>query len=54
MSRFSTGADQILVKPTNNVYTVLVAIGIVAEVVSFIYVYMMHKQLTGLDLFGNG
>ncbi len=52
MSRMSSGGDQIVVKPANNVYTVLAVVGIIAEVVAFIYIYQMHTKLTGLPLFG--
>jgi hypothetical protein len=50
MSRMSAGGDQILVKPTNNVYTVLVVIGIIAEVLAFVYMWMRHTDLIGTNL----
>jgi len=50
MSRISSG-DQILVKPTNNVYTVLAAVGIVVEIVAIILLWMVHQNLFGTSLF---
>jgi hypothetical protein len=50
MTRASQG-DQILVKPTSNVYTVLTVVGIIAEVLAFIYLYQMHQQLFDVGLF---
>jgi uncharacterized membrane protein YkgB len=53
MSRMSMGGDQILVKPTNNIYTVLTVVGIIVEIVAIIYVIMISKQLFGVDWLGN-
>lgn len=50
MSRMS-GSDQIFVKPTNNVYTVLAAVGIIAEVIAIILLWMVHENLFGTHLF---
>ncbi len=53
MARSSAGGDQILVKPTNNVYTVLAAVGIIAGIVAIVYIIMMHKQMyPNTDFFG--
>ena len=50
MSRVSnTGA--IVVKPSNNVYTVLVAAAIVVEIVGLIYIWMQAVALHGKALF---
>jgi hypothetical protein len=53
MSRMS-GGDQILVKPTNNVYTVLVAVGIIAEIIAMVVLWMVHQNLFGVGLFSQG
>jgi len=52
MSRMS-GGDQILVKPTNNIYTVLTVVGIIVEIVAIIYVVTISKQLFNVDWMGN-
>jgi hypothetical protein len=44
MSRLST-PEQIVVRPTNNVYTALVAICIVVEIIGLIALYMKHSEL---------
>lgn len=49
MSRAATG-DTVVVKPVNNVYTVLVLIAIVAEIIGFVALFLRHA-----DIFpGNG
>ena len=48
MSRMTTG-DMIRVKPTNNVYTVLVIAGTLAVVLAIVVIY-----LRGVTLFGDG
>lgn len=53
MSRMSAG-DQILVKPANNVYTVLAAVGIVAEITALIALWIVHQNLFGVSLFSQG
>ena len=50
MSRMPAGGDQILVKPTNNVYTVLAAVGIVAVILAYTMLQLASKQLTGTML----
>ncbi|HET6248352.1 MAG TPA: hypothetical protein VFE47_11690 [Tepidisphaeraceae bacterium] len=47
MSRLSSGGDQILVKPTNNVYTVLVVVAIVAEILAFVATWVAAGKLFG-------
>jgi hypothetical protein len=47
MSRLSSGGDQILVKPTNNVYTVLTAVAIIVEIVAFASVWVAATKLFG-------
>ena len=45
--------DQILIKPSSNVYTVLTVVGIIAEILAFIYIWVMHTQLYDKPLFGS-
>lgn len=51
MSRIQAGSDQILVKPTNNVYTVLVAVGVIIQIMAFIMLWMVHQELFATGLF---
>ena len=44
MSRIGTG-DTIVVKPTNNVYTVLVAVATIAAILSLLVVYMRASTI---------
>ena len=44
MSRIS-GGEQIEVKATNNIYTVLVGAAVVVELVALIVLLMQHKEL---------
>jgi hypothetical protein len=48
MSR--SGGETIIVRPTNNVYTVLVAVALVVEIVGFIMFFARAKTL-GISLF---
>ena len=50
MSRISP-ADRIEVRPANNVYTVLVAVSVVIEIIAFVALFMRHQQLFGVSLF---
>jgi len=51
MSRASAG-DAIVVRPSNNVYTALVAIAIVVEILGFVALIMRHGELfEGKSLF---
>jgi hypothetical protein len=50
MSRTS-GGDAIVVKPTNNVYTVLVAVAIVVEIVGIVALWFEAIALQGKPLF---
>ena len=50
MSRMGT-PDQIIVRPTNNVYTALVASSVVALIVGIIVLFMKHDELFGTGLF---
>ncbi len=51
MSRMSSGAEQIVVRPTNNVYTVLVAVAIVVEIVGLVSLWMQSTALYGANPF---
>jgi hypothetical protein len=50
MSR-AGGSGAIVVKATNNVYTVLVVVGIVVEIVGLVYIWMQAMALHGKPLF---
>ncbi|MDB5171782.1 MAG: hypothetical protein JWO87_2092 [Phycisphaerales bacterium] len=44
-------SDQIIVKPTNNVYTVLVVVGIIAQIIALVSLWLQHSALFGKPLF---
>ena len=50
MSRVAAG-EQIEIKPTNNVYTVLVVVAVVVEIAAFVVLFMRHNTLYGTSLF---
>lgn len=50
MSRMS-GGDAIVVKPTNNIYTILVAVAIVVEIVGLVALWFAAVGLQGKALF---
>ena len=50
MSRMS-GPEQIVVRPTNNVYTALVVVCVVAQIIGLIVMYVKHQDLFGVALF---
>lgn len=50
MSRVSAG-EQIEIRPTNNIYTVLVVAAVVVEIVAFVVMYMRHTTLFDKGLF---
>ena len=50
MSRMSS-PEQIVVRPTNNVYTALVVICVVVEIVGLIVLYVKHQDLFNSPLF---
>jgi hypothetical protein len=41
------GGDAIVVRPTNNVYTVLVIVAFLLELVAFIVMYMRARNVFG-------
>lgn len=48
MSRIATGDRPVIVKPSNNVYTVLVAVALLVNVICFLVFFMRF-----LTVFGN-
>ena len=50
MSRLST-PEQIPVRPTNNVYTALVVVCVVIEIIGLIALYVTHSNVFGTGLF---
>ncbi len=50
MSRVGSG-DTIVVKPSNNVYTVLVIVATVASILAFVVVNMKCKDLFAAGIF---
>ena len=46
-----SGGEQLLVKPSNNVYTVLAAVGVIAEIIAGIVLWLTHQNLFGTSLF---
>ena len=53
MARTAAG-DRIVVRPANNVYTVLVAIALVVEIVGFIALTTRHTEIFGQGFFSSG
>ena len=52
MSRLS-GPEQIVLRPTNNVYTALVAASVVGLIVGLLVLYLSYRSaFPGSDLFG--
>ncbi len=54
MSRIPSGQDRIVVRPVNNIYTALVAVAVVAEVVALIVLWMVSMKLHGTGPFPIG
>ena len=50
MSR-ATAGDVIVVKPENDIYTALAIVGFLAQLLTFVIVYLKYKALFGADLF---
>jgi hypothetical protein len=50
MSRL-TGPEQIVVRPTNNVYTALVVISTVVLIIGLLVLYLRHDTVFGVNLF---
>jgi len=51
MSRVQSG-DTVYVKPANNMYTVLAAIGTIVTLLGFIVLFIRAKELLANGLFG--
>jgi hypothetical protein len=47
MTRLSPGQDRIVVKPVNNVYTALVVVAVVAEIVALVVLWVVSTSLQG-------
>jgi hypothetical protein len=47
MSRIATGDRPIIVKATNNVYTVLVAVALLVNVICFLVIFMRFLTVFG-------
>ncbi len=47
MSRIGAGAAVEEVKPSNNIYTVLVAVSLLIEIIGFVVLYMRHSEIFG-------
>ena len=52
MARVATG-DTVVVKPSNNVYTVLAIIGFVAELFAFLALFLRANDIFGSSLFSS-
>jgi hypothetical protein len=50
MSRVATG-DVVVVKPTHNIYTVLVGIAILVQAIGFLVMYMRANEIFEKGLF---
>ncbi len=48
----ATGGETIIVRPTNNVYTALVAVAVVVEIVGFVLLFLRAGDLFPGGLFG--
>jgi hypothetical protein len=51
MSRIATG-NEVTVKPTNNIYTVLVAVALLAEIVGFVALIFRYTEIFNGSIFG--
>jgi len=47
MSRIATGDRPVLVKPSNNVYTVLVAVALLVNVLCFLLILLSYTKVFG-------
>ena len=53
MSRISAGESRIEIKPTNNIYTVLVASAVVVEIVALVVLIMRNATLFDKSLWSS-
>jgi hypothetical protein len=51
MSRAATSDSSVQIKPTNNIYTVLVAAAVVAELIGFIALFLSYTNVFGSSIF---
>lgn len=54
MTRMTGGGETIIVRPTNNVYTVLAATAVVVEIVGLVILFMRSNGLFQGGLLGGG
>jgi hypothetical protein len=47
MSRIATGDRPVIVKPSNNVYTVLVAVAVLVNIICFLVIFMRFLAVFG-------
>jgi hypothetical protein len=47
MSRIATGDRPVIVKPTNNVYTVLVLVALLVNVIAFLIILLRYTVVFG-------
>jgi hypothetical protein len=47
MSRIATGDRPVIVKPTNNVYTVLAAVAVLVNLICFLLILMRYTTVFG-------
>jgi len=52
MSRAGTG-DVVMVKPANNVYTVMVIVATLAQLLTFLIIFIRFKSVFGAYLFAS-
>ena len=51
MARIATGESAVIIRPVNNVYTVLAIIGFVAELFAFLALMLRASDIFGGSLF---
>lgn len=47
MSRIATGDRPVIVKPSNNVYTVLVAVALLVNIICFLVIFLRFMAVFG-------
>jgi hypothetical protein len=45
-------ANTVVVKPTNNIYTALLGVGVVLELIAIVIVFVQYSSQFGKPLFG--
>ena len=51
MSNASAGSDVIIVKPKDNIYTVLLIVATIAQALAFLIVYLQYGTVFGGNIF---